>query len=130
MFIFGEVPPPFFRGTEAKFPDYDIVSLDDEQVKSIMLHLGLTHLFNDRSESNVVYSMVYKDHPTHWLLFTRFENFPQSSDNGFTLNGWLKSKYDLKAMAGLVVDFTRPEGGPLGPALGPVKMGVLKDAEN
>lgn len=34
--------------------------------------------------------MIY-DHPTHWLMFNRYFDYPDPKDNGYTLSGWRKS---------------------------------------
>lgn len=96
----GQPPPPFFTGTSLTFPDQELASMDDEQVKTIMTLLGVTEFFTDApKDANLplgaadVRGYLHKSHPTHWLFFIRWENAPIPADNGFALHGFRKSKY-------------------------------------
>lgn len=54
-----------------------------------MLKLGITELFIDTGKHSIRF-YVYKDHPTHWFIFIRWELCPNPQDNGFSLYGYSK----------------------------------------
>lgn len=114
----GGAAPPFFEGTGPDFPAYDIFAIDDEQVKAIMLRYSIADLLVDlpkrtgplatlhqqRGEAERR-AFLYKDHPTHWLMFIRFENALKASDNGFAMQGMLKSKHTEQDFAHMVAEW-------------------------
>lgn len=94
------LPPPFFNGGGPEFPDQELRSLDDDQVKTIMTRLGITEFFQNTPELTPtpvgaadVRGYIHKTHPTHWFFFIRWEHAPIEIDNGFALHGWRKSRY-------------------------------------
>lgn len=100
MLIFGDVTEPFFCGTGPTFPSYDLISMDDEQVKGVMLKFGHTDLFTDTtmpphpSGDASIRAHFASDHPTHFLIFVRWENARKSRDNGYAMYGYWKGKCD------------------------------------
>lgn len=119
IFLGGPPPPPFFEGIGPALPDYDVVSLDDEQVKGLMHTLGIGYLMQAPAHRPPVTrtgccdSHLYKSHPTHWLMFQRFHGFPDAKDNGFTLHGWLKSRHTQEDFARYVEQHWRQGDGDL-----------------
>lgn len=97
FFFGGPPPPPFFEGTSTDFPHYDLISLDDGQVEELARKLKVPFAetqiepIGGGGYSN---TFLYFDHPTHWLMFTRYWGYPKENDNGLTLNGWLKATCD------------------------------------
>lgn len=101
-FFPGGAFAPFFEGTGPTFPDYELLSIDDEQVKGIILGLGLTQLLADlpmpKPDTGLGEAIGFAagNHPTHWFFIERYQHWPSPKDNGFTLRGWPKSKFTSK----------------------------------
>jgi hypothetical protein len=99
MLIVGPAFEPFFDGAGPTLPNYDVTSLDDEQVKAFMMNIGCGHVIcatlprAPMTRIGLCDTHLIKSHPTHWILFQRFHGFPNARDNGLTLRGYLKSKY-------------------------------------
>lgn len=125
LFFIGAPPAPYFTGTGPDFPDHELSSMDDAQCKAIMLRFGVTEFLDcDRPASGElpngcadITGYLYKDHPTHWFLFIRFDHSANPDDNGFALEGYPKNKFSNDEFALKVQEFFgtfhRPESGPL-----------------
>lgn len=94
VLIFGDVPPPFFRGTGPVFPDQELVSWDDEQVKAILLKMDIHALFTPpiSTKQNLV-TVTDDRHPTHRFVFARWMGQKKERDNGYMMMGYRRSHY-------------------------------------
>lgn len=110
-FFIGEPVPPFFTGSGPVFPDHDLISMDDEQIKGIMLTIGATHLLADLPKPapgailGSALGHVIGNHPTHWFFLERYQWWPNPSDNGFTLQGYPKSKYSHQQLMAKIENY-------------------------
>lgn len=116
-------PEPFFTGTSPDFPAHNLISMDDEQSKEIMLKLGITELFADSPEPLPgmvpppgradVRVYVFKEHPTHYFLCVRWESAPNPADNGYAVYGYLKTKHTHAEFVELTLQFCRMFDAPV-----------------
>jgi len=70
------------------------MSFDDAEVLGLLVSLGVSHRLEfapDLPVNSVDYFV--KDHPTHWLLFSRHRGFPNPKDNGYALVGMFKKAF-------------------------------------
>jgi hypothetical protein len=69
-------------------------SFDDAEVLTLLVKLGISHRleFAPGVPGNTVDCFV-KDHPTHWLLFSRHRGFPNPKDNGYAVIGLFKKAF-------------------------------------
>lgn len=96
MFFVGDPPPPFFRGTGPVFPNQDLVSMDDEQIKAILLNLDIHTLFEELKMSVPYFRAATDDrHPTHRFLIVRWTGNKRDRDNGYMLYGWRRSHHSF-----------------------------------
>lgn len=123
VFAFGQTIAPFFKGTGPNFPDHDLESLDDEQVKGVMLQVGATELLTDspphwgpspKGEADIR-GLVFKKHPTHYFLFIRWEHSTNPGDNGFALWGLARSKHSNADFVRFVQKWFEDQRGPRTP---------------
>ena len=70
------------------------MSFDDTEVLTLLVQLGVSHRleFAPGVPGNAVDYFV-KDHPTHWLFFSRHRGFPDPKDNGYAVIGMFKKNY-------------------------------------
>lgn len=96
-----------FSGTGPDFPPFCIFSLDDAQIKSILVKLGLPEGFEPLPDLGRlrIRVVVYGRHPTHWFLFALFAHAPNPVDNGYTLEGFPKSRYNASAFLDCIRHF-------------------------
>jgi len=114
--------PPLFKGTGPNFPDQDLFSLDDEQVKAVVLKLGYAALLSPTKET---FLMATDDrHPTHRFIFVRYANFPNPSDNGFMMMGYRRSRHSFEQVKQYAHDLLEKNGvAPDSVKLWPVNAG-------
>ncbi|ACB75873.1 hypothetical protein [Opitutus terrae] len=94
-----------------KFPDEELISFDDTEVKKVLVELGVIHNFSlPPDPRSTVFTYGVDDHPTHWLLFACFRGFKQKSDNGYMMFGWRKKKFTRKQAEGYAQEFVRKHG--------------------
>jgi hypothetical protein len=69
-------------------------SFDDTEVLALLVKLGISHRleFTPGLPVNSVDCFI-KDHPTHWLLFSRHRGFPNPKDNGYAVVGLFKKAF-------------------------------------
>jgi hypothetical protein len=67
---------------------------DDTEVLALLVRLGISHRleFQPGVPHNTVDFWV-KDHPTHWLFFSRSRGFPEAKDNGYAVVGFVKTAF-------------------------------------
>lgn len=73
-------------------PRNHVVHFDsDAEVKTILVELGVIErlAFPSDVSGNVLHYAI-SEHPTHWLLFTKFRDFPNPKDNGYAAVGYPK----------------------------------------
>lgn len=70
------------------------MSFDDAEVLGLLVRLGVSHRleFAPGVPGNSVDYFV-KDHPTHWLFFSRHRGFPNPKDNGYAVVGLFKKAF-------------------------------------
>lgn len=129
MITIGPVTAPFFNGTGPDFPDYELISIDDEQVKGVLLLLGVTHLFADTQPTagktlGDARGYIVGTHPTHWFFLERYEHWKKSSDNGYTLRGWPKSRFTKGQFGKIIEDYCAEA------CIGPVRFVTRDKDEN
>lgn len=91
-----------FEGSGPDFPDCEIYSLDDEQVKAIALRFGIEEFFQKpdlapngptSDKPAQINPYIYNLHPTHVFLFIRWSHAPNPADNGFGFYAWPRSQF-------------------------------------
>lgn len=77
------------------FPSTEFILSDDQQVRAILLHLGVLNDFSEDCgfSGERLLLRTYKNHASHWLLAVRFSGFSVPSENGFILHGWPKGDF-------------------------------------
>lgn len=103
--FFGKPPEPFFTGTSTAFPNQDLVSLDDEQIKEILLRLDIHALFSPPPAGEYFMAVTDDRHPTHRLLFGKWSGHLEASKNGFVMIGWRRSRHSFSDVKRLVKEF-------------------------
>jgi len=90
----NKVLEPFFREMRLPLPDRNVMSIDDEQVKSIALELGIPlRVRTGRGDgAGPHFNAIFRQTATHWLIFAEWFGHEKSADNGYGLVGWAKSK--------------------------------------
>ena len=80
-------------------------SFDDVEVLSLLVKLGISHRL-EFAPGLAVNSVDYivKDHPTHWLFFSRHRDFPNPKDNGYAVVGFFKRTYTAADFERFIAD--------------------------
>ena len=82
-------------------PNEDFSIFDDAQAKAFIASLGLLDQFIRANESTPEAKLItYGEFPSHWIAAYLFAGF--SSDNGFAVVAWAKSKHTLEKVNGMV----------------------------
>ena len=77
-----------------RFAEPIAMSFDDTEVLALLVQLGISHCleFTPGLAVNAVDCFI-KDHPTHWLFFSRHRGFPDPKDNGYAVIGLFKKAF-------------------------------------
>jgi len=77
---------------------------DDDDARAFLLRLGILDKFSKRAQlaGEWAESVGHADHPTHWILATRFSGFSDALENGFVVQGWPKTLYSLERINALL----------------------------
>ena len=80
-----------------KYPNESFELLDDDDARTFLIAEGL---FGDFPQGSFTGSrgqfLIFKRHPSHWILAIRFQGNKNKSDNGYVVYCEPKSKVTLK----------------------------------
>jgi len=78
---------------------------EDAEVLALLVKLGISHRleFQPDVPHNTVDYLV-KDHPTHWLFFSRCRGLPDSKENGYSVVGLVKTTYSEQDFERFIAD--------------------------
>jgi hypothetical protein len=82
---------------------------DDEDAKVLLLECGILDKFQKRGPlaEEWAETLTYADHPTHWIIATRFTGFALASDNGFHIMCYPKSHISLQEANRILQEWKR-----------------------
>jgi hypothetical protein len=86
-------------------PDEVRTIRDDADAKILLVQLGIIDKFSKPPGlAKGAVTLCHSDHPTHWIVATRFFGHPKTTDNGFDVICCPKSRFSPADMDTVLAD--------------------------